>query len=394
MRFAHLADCHLGGWREQKIRDIGLESFRRAVDICIERNVDFVLICGDLFDSAMPDIECLKSAVRGLLKLKERDIPVYIIAGSHDFSASGKTMLDVLETAKLARNVMAVENNKISFVEDKKTGARIAGIYGKKGGLEKKSYEEIDFSGLNVNEGGFKVFMFHTALEEFKPEEIKEEGLSVAKLPEGFDYYAGGHVHYILGREYSSGIVEFPGALFPNNFRELEEFGYGTFNLVEAENGQLHVDNIKLKIKQTVPIYVDVEGKSPNEAMRMLMDSVKQTDIKDKIVLLRVSGILSEGKTSDVDFRQIESGDAYCMLRNTGQLNVKPSESIEVRQGTAEEIEAHMIGELKDKIFGAGEIMHLMALLDKEKCEGETNPDFERRIIGEVGELLKEYDIK
>jgi len=46
IKFAHLADSHLGGWREEKMRYLNSESFKKAVDVCIEKNVDFVLISG------------------------------------------------------------------------------------------------------------------------------------------------------------------------------------------------------------------------------------------------------------------------------------------------------------------------------------------------------------
>ena len=71
MKFAHLADCHLGGWREPELRKLGVESFDKAIDICIQENVAFVLIAGDLFNNALPPIELLKEVVHSLNKLKE-----------------------------------------------------------------------------------------------------------------------------------------------------------------------------------------------------------------------------------------------------------------------------------------------------------------------------------
>jgi len=105
MKFAHLADCHLGSWREPKLREANNKSFLLAVDLCLKEKVSFVLISGDLFNTAVPAIDCLKIAVEQLKHLNDAKIPVYIIAGSHDFSPSGKTMLDVLEHAGLVVNV-------------------------------------------------------------------------------------------------------------------------------------------------------------------------------------------------------------------------------------------------------------------------------------------------
>src|SRR3989344_988296 len=137
MKFAHLADCHLGGWREPKLQELGLKTFKKVIDYCIREYVGFVLISGDLFDTALPNIELLKETASELARLKENDISVYIIAGSHDFSPSGKTMLDVLEKAGLIENVAKLNENKLEFTLDR-TGTKITGLLGKKGSLDKE----------------------------------------------------------------------------------------------------------------------------------------------------------------------------------------------------------------------------------------------------------------
>lgn len=90
VKFAHLADCHLGSWRQQELQDLNFKSFQKAVDMSIQSKVDFILMAGDLFDSAYPPIEILKETFSEFKKIKDAGIPVYLIAGSHDFSASGK----------------------------------------------------------------------------------------------------------------------------------------------------------------------------------------------------------------------------------------------------------------------------------------------------------------
>ena len=64
VRFAHISDVHLGGWKQQPLQDLNFQSFRKAVDICIQNKLDFVLIGGDLFDSAYPPIEILKQTFK------------------------------------------------------------------------------------------------------------------------------------------------------------------------------------------------------------------------------------------------------------------------------------------------------------------------------------------
>src|SRR3989344_5345087 len=99
MKFAHIADSHLGGWRQPELQKLNLESFKKAIDISIEEQVEFILFAGDLFDSPFPSIEVLRDTFAEFKKLKDAGIKAYIIAGSHDYSVSGKTFLDVLEKA-------------------------------------------------------------------------------------------------------------------------------------------------------------------------------------------------------------------------------------------------------------------------------------------------------
>jgi len=39
MKYAHLADAHLGSWREAKLRDISTQAFLQAIDDGINRKV-------------------------------------------------------------------------------------------------------------------------------------------------------------------------------------------------------------------------------------------------------------------------------------------------------------------------------------------------------------------
>jgi DNA repair exonuclease SbcCD nuclease subunit len=189
------------------------------------KRADFILISGDLFNTSVPEISVLKDVVRKLKELQEKGIPVYVIAGSHDFSPSGKTILEVLEEAGLCRNVVkgkVVDKKlRLEFTTDR-TGAKICGMIGRKGMLERSYYENLDKEALEKEEG-FKIFMFHTALSELKPKSLeKMESSPVSFLPEGFDYYAGGHVHIVRHSDLPGyRNIVYPGPLFPNNFRSL-----------------------------------------------------------------------------------------------------------------------------------------------------------------------------
>ena len=80
MKFAHMADCHIGGWRESKLTEFSVLSFLKACDKCIELEVDFIIIAGDLFNSPLPTIDQLKIVVKKLKLIKDKGISLLAIA--------------------------------------------------------------------------------------------------------------------------------------------------------------------------------------------------------------------------------------------------------------------------------------------------------------------------
>ncbi|MBW2964432.1 DNA repair exonuclease [Candidatus Woesearchaeota archaeon] len=397
-----MADVHLGSWREPKLRELGTKAFVNAVSKCISEKVDFVLISGDLFNTSLPPIESLKTAVTQLKRLKLKGIPVYTIAGSHDFSPSGKTMLDVLEEAELVVDVFkggVMEGRlNLEFTVDPKTGAKIAGMIGKKGMLEKKHYEELITSNLE-QEHGFKIFMFHTALTELKPAEMQQmESAPVSLLPKGFDYYAGGHVHIVKEASLDGyKNVVYPGPLFPNSFSELEKLKNGGFYI--HADGQSHY--VPVRMCGVTSIQLDCSGRSPIQVSEYILDAISDEEVNDSIVLLRLWGTLETGKPSEIQYSRIaqlaQEKGAYLFMKNTARLASKEFEEIKVEAETAEEAEMLAISEHTGQVTSIGLtpddekhlIIQLMTALDSEKDEGEKQADYESRIVAEADRIFE-----
>ena len=402
MKFAHMADCHIGGWAEPKMRALNIGAFARAVDICIEENVDFVLISGDLFNSSLPAMDPLKTTVHKLMELRKKSIPIYIIAGSHDFSPTGKTMIDVLCEAGLCINVVigkVIEGKlNLRFTQDPVTGAKITGMIGRRGMLEKSYYESLDTKSLE-QEPGYKIFMFHTAIDELKPKELeKMESSPISLLPKGFDYYAGGHVHIVRDIQLEGyKQVVYPGPLFPNNFRELEELGSGGFYIVKNDK----IKYISITLRRRHNIIIDCSDMTVDNVRKELIENIENSDIKEKIILIRLKGKMSNGRQADIDFRSIfemiYKRGAYFVMKNTSALNMTGLEEIKIKSGSAEEIEESLIKEHIGQISingmdGPGEeqlAKSLLKSLDTDKKEGEKVHDFEERITSELDKFLQ-----
>ena len=383
-RFAHIADVHLGGWKHQPMQDLNLESFKKTIDICISEKVDFVLIAGDLFDSPYPPIEILKETFAEFKKLKDKKIPCFIIAGSHDYSVSGKTFLDVLEKAGFCKNVEDYDEKEEGLILNPTIheGVALYGYPGKKSGLEVKDLKKIK---LNDAPGMFKIFMLHTTLDKAVGT-LPIESVETDNLPKA-DYYALGHLH--IDFKYKQFV--YPGPIFPNNFLELEDLGGGSFYIVDTDSQQ-PLKKIKLNLKEIIS--VEIEVKDALSATQDIISKLKEKELEDKIVLLRVRGILENGNISDIKFKEIfdyiQSKNAYFMLKNTHELKTKDLEfetDIEDTDNIEEET-IDVYSEQNPSKFN-DLIPDLISSLSIEKQEGETSETFINRLLDSSKKILK-----
>jgi DNA repair protein SbcD/Mre11 len=398
MKFAHMADVHIGSWRDPKLKDLATEAFIKSIGIAVIKKVDFILISGDLFNTALPGIDNLKSVVKEFKVLKEKDIPVYVIPGSHDYSPSGKTMIDVLEEAGLLKNVfkgkVVDEKLQLRFTKDEKTGVKITGILGRRGTLEKLYYQDLDLEHLE-KEKGKKIFMFHTSITELKPESKSSmDSTDVSYMPKGFDYYAGGHVHIVHKYDFKDyKNVVYPGPIFPANFEELELLESGGFYIYDdSKHGDLRLEREEVNIKNVFKIKLDCEHKTPEEINQSILDALNGKELINTIILIRIEGKLRTGKVSDINFKDIiekcYSQGAFFVMRNT--VKAVSAEYDEIRTDyknpeiLEEEIIREHLGQIKISGFEADKelrlTLELMSVLNSEKHEGEKVYEYEERV--------------
>lgn len=391
-QFAHISDVHLGGWKQKPMQDLNFESFRMALDICIKRKVEFVLIAGDLFDTAYPPIEVLKETFAEFRKLKQAGIPCFIIAGSHDYSVSGKTFLDVLEKAGFCTNVTSFYTEGKTEERDDKIllnpyiykNTAIYGYPGKKSGLEIPDLRRLK---LNDAPGLFRILMMHTTMDKAKGT-LPIDSLECDKVPK-VDYYALGHLH--IDWIYENFV--YPGPVFPNNFQELRDLENGSFYIIKTDSPNMF-EKINLKIKDIE--YVDVRVSNSSIATEQILLELAKRNLYDKIILLKVRGELESGKVSDINFSQIEdylkNKGAYFLLKNTHDLKTKEveleiiSDSVKEENIEEETVKAYAVQNPSD--FNSL-IPLLMNSLSTEKQEGETTNVFESRLLEDLKKILR-----
>ena len=197
------------------------------------------------------------------------------------------------------------------------------------------------------------------------------------------NYLALGHLHIHFSR---NGKV-YPGPIFPNNLLELEELKYGSFCIFDE--GKVSKYDIKLK-EVAVIDYNTIDTLNATDEIIRLID---KESIKDKIVILKISGLIEHGRTSDINFTKIESfvknKGAYVLLRNTSRLQPLepelPLDSIDTG-----DIESQVVKKFEDMNQSKFNhlILPLIRALQIEKIEDERSSNFEERLLSETRKII------
>src|SRR5438128_11531280 len=92
--FVHAADLHLdmpfasigraAPEIADRLRDASLEAFDALVRMAIEREAAFVAFAGDLYDCADRGVRAQLRFLRGVERMGEHGIPVFVAHGNHD----------------------------------------------------------------------------------------------------------------------------------------------------------------------------------------------------------------------------------------------------------------------------------------------------------------------
>ncbi len=392
MKFIHTSDVHLGTWNAHPdLRDFSMKAFEKLVDTAINRKVDFIIVAGDFFDTSMPAVDVIRHAAGQLKRCKDAGISIYAIAGSHDFSPTGKTMLSVFDSAGLLVNVHQ------KLIVDK-IGVQISGIEGLRVGLDKKTFETFDFSSITdkLDKNKFKIFVMHTAIREYCPIPMME-ATPIDTIPKGFDYYATGHVHFIFDTYHEGwGHIAFPGSLFQVNFNELEKHEKAGFYIVHVEDNKPKLEWINVELKKAFLIDVDGNDKSPIQIENEFVENIDSFELKDKIVLLKTKGKLSSGKASDVNFSMLSEKamekKAYCVKRSV-HLTVEQAMENKVDVTGMKDIEKEVLEKITEKNVDIKKytelIEQLLSILKEDRLENEKNSVYEEKIKSNVMKVLK-----
>jgi DNA repair protein SbcD/Mre11 len=420
-KFAHITDCHLGSWRNPKLRDLNLQAFERAILISIKEQVDFILITGDFFDVNIPQLAPVKKAVEIMKRARDSGIPIYMIYGSHDFNTANISMIDILHSAELFIKPTEFQFNSdsvmLKFFVDEKTGAKITGISGRKVGLDKEIYEKLDKKKLE-SEDGFKIFLLHKGIQEILPLNLQfRDSLPISLVPKGFDYYGGGHIHKRVEKKIDNSVIIYPGPLFGSTFQDLEETAKGEkrgFYIISFDKQIFECKFIEIKVAEVLYKEIFSQKWSSEKLKDEITKKISELEVKNKIVLIKVKGKLF-GKRSNIDFGKfgldISKRGAILSFININNLSTDEARSIVVQSSNKFDIEREIFHEsiknfqtestlsikvknqINSKLTGKpGEniSISLLDILRNEKLENENTSTYDDRIISYAKSVFEE----
>ena len=316
--FMHVADLHLG------FSQYGLEArredfdrtFQEIVDKAVELRPDFVIIAGDLFHQARPSNVTLENAIRSFSRLREAGIPVLTVDGSHDSAPNTitSTILNPLDSAGLIYHLPRHEGACW-----RKQGSCY--VYGIPNFRTRNKTEELlpvfmEQNKPSPDQSLFNIFVLHMAIDlpSVKPPYIEAE-VPPELIPEGFDYYAAGHVHKTYLEKFKTGLLVYSGCVETVDYEEAEN-RKGFYYVEVDENGKASPEFVELESpRRFVIIEQDFTGVSPSKITERAVQLVKDADKEGVIIVPVLKGVLpAETARSEVDISQIRAASEKALL--------------------------------------------------------------------------------
>jgi exonuclease SbcD len=316
--FVHAADLHLGYSQyglEARRQDFD-DSFKELVDRTIELKPDFMIIAGDLFHQARPSNHTLENTIRSFKRLKDADIPVLTVDGSHDSAPNTitSTILYPLDSAGLIIHLPRHQG----ACWNKKDCCYVYGIptYHNRHKTQEALPKFMDENQPTPKTGVANIFVFHGALDlpavkgPFQAEILPDE------LPGGFCYYAAGHVHERYLGKFKDGILVYSGCTETVSYDEAK-YSKGFYHVKVDEKGQVQPELIELSSPRRFVIIdeQDFSGMQSAKITEIAVQMVKDVDQEGAVIIPVLKGTLpAEASRTEIDIAKIRNAAPKALL--------------------------------------------------------------------------------
>ena len=316
--FVHAADLHLGYAQyglEVRRQDFD-NVFSEIVDKTIGLKPDFMIIAGDLFHQARPSNITLENTIRSFKRLRDAGIPVLTVDGSHDSAPNAVTgtILYPLDSAGLIYHL------------PRRPGAcwRKPGccyVYGVPNFHSRRKTEEALPAFMQQNaptpdQTLGNIFVLHMAIDlpGIAPPYIEAEA-PPELIPDGFDYYAAGHVHERYLGKFKSGLLAYSGCTETVSYDENKN-KKGFYHVRVDDKGKFTPEFVELESpRKFVVLEQDFSGMSTAKITDIAAQLVKSADEEGVIIIPVLKGVLpAEASRAEVDTAKIRNAAEKALL--------------------------------------------------------------------------------
>jgi len=316
--FVHAADLHLGYSQyglDARRKDFD-RAFQELVDKTVELKPDFMIIAGDLFHHAHPSNVTLENAIRNFSRLRKAGIPVLTVDGSHDSAPNAVTgtILYPLDSAGLIYHLPRHEGACW-----RKEGCCY--VYGVPNFRTRRKTEELLPAFMEQNKPTpdptlFSIFVLHMALDisSLTPPYMEAEA-PPELIPEGFNYYAAGHVHKPYRDKFKTGMLVYSGSTETVSYNEAKN-DKGFYYVEVDEKGTASPQFMRLESsRKFVVLEQDFTGVTPSKITKLAVQLVKGADEEGAIIVPVLRGVLpAEASRAEVDVSQLKSAAENALL--------------------------------------------------------------------------------
>lgn len=255
-KFIHAADLHLDsplrglaqyeGAPAEAIRGATRRALENLVHVALAEDVDFVLIAGDVYDGDWKDHNTGLFFARQMARLRDANIPVYLIAGNHDAQSV------MTKSLRLPDNVHRFPTKKPGTERLEDLGVAIHG----QGFSTRAVTKDLTAKYPAPVAGAWNIGLLHTSLTGYEGHDTYAPCTAAGLAHLGYDYWALGHVHQQECIQEADPAIWFPGNIQGRHIRETDKKGC---LLVTVHDGGHHeVDFRELDVLRWAEITVDV----------------------------------------------------------------------------------------------------------------------------------------
>ncbi len=256
-KFIHAADIHLDsplhkldsyeGAPVQLIRQASRAAFEKLVNLAIDHQVSFILLCGDLYDGDWKDYNTGLYFLSQMRKLRDANITVFIIAGNHDAASK------ITKFLKLPQGITVFSAKEPQTI---KLPDLDVAVHGQSFAMPAVT-KDLSAAYPDAHPGCFNVGMLHTCVTGKEGHAPYAPCTIDGLIAKGYDYWALGHVHKfeILKK---NPLIVFPGNIQGRHIRETG--AKGCLLVTVDDNGKPETDFIALDIIRWFALSVDATG--------------------------------------------------------------------------------------------------------------------------------------